>query len=472
MRLPPARSSARVAFAAMPIPVLTAAEEKQGLERLNPGFRLLLAEQGIPVAVQGVFGHMKILTYELYAKLEPDEAALRRWLRADGGLGLSEESTDNRVLVSALLVSWDACRDRITRRTALESEARATGRAPSLLRGDILTLRRAYESIHGDLVDEDAPGKGYLELKIENLHDGEIVAESLTEVASVADEAKTPVPGVGVDVRWDQVLQLKTGRHSVVAPRSPEELRHRIQLMKAMWGYLSLKGLAPQILSKYDGAIWDEYVKYILGPEGWGLETKGAGGEVVASPSWAGLLVWEYQIRKAAVKLLNNGKAATLGEAIRDGMREPRVYMRYFLQPISVSAGAAAALRVRDGPSSWPGEVETGYEPAAKRFRGDGAKGGGKAKGRGKGKGKDGGRGKGGSKAGAGTTAGKPDPKFRRQRADNPESLILQQGDKKVCYDYQVSTGCKRDKCVFLHTCGHCGETGHGYEACPKVKRP
>jgi len=238
-----------------------------------------------------------------------------------------------------------------------------------------------------------------------------------------------------------------------------------------MWGYISLKGLAPQFLSKYDGTIWDEYAKFILGPEGWGLETKGAEGEVVASPSWAGLLVWEYQIRKAAVKLINHGKAATLDEALRTSMREPRVYMRYFLQPISVNAGATAAMRVRDGAASWPGEVETGYEPAAKRFRGDGAKGGGKAKGRGKGKGKDGGRSKGGSKTGAGPAASKPELKFRRQRANNPEALTLQQGDKKVCFDYQVAAGCKRDKCMFLHACGHCGETGHGYEACPRVKR-
>jgi len=454
----------------MPLQVLTDAEEKQGLTALNPGFRLLLAEQGVPTAVQGVLGHLKIITYELYAKLEPDEAALRRWLRAGAGLGLDADTTDNRVLVSALLVTWDACRDRISRRTAMDSESRAAGRTPTLLRGDILALRRAYETVYGELVDDDAPGKGYLELKIENIHDGEIVAENLTEVTSVSDEAKTPVPGIGVDVRWDQVLQLKTGRHSVAAPRSPEELRRRIQLMKVLWGYISLKGVAPQILGRYDGTVWDEYAQYLLGPEGWGLETKGADGEVVASPSWAGLLVWEYQIRKAAVKLINNGRA-TLAEAIRESMREPRVYMRYFLQPISVTAGAAAATRVRGGATSWPGEVETGYEPAAKRFRGDGAKGGGKEKGRGKGKAKEGGRGKGSSKVGGGPGTSRPDPKFRKQRAANPQSLTLTQGDKKVCYDFQASPGCKRDKCVFLHTCAHCGETGHGYEACAKVRR-
>jgi len=278
------------------------------------------------------------------------------------------------------------------------------------------------------------------------------------------------VPGIGVDVRWDQVLQLKTGRHSVAAPRSPEELRHRIQLMRVMWGYISLKGLAPQFLTHYDGAVWDEYAKYLLGPEGWGLETKGAEGEVVASPSWAGLLVWEYQIRKAVVKLINNGKA-TLVEAIRISMREPRVYMRYFLQPISVTAGAAAAQRLHGGAPRWPGEVETGYEPAAKRFRGDGGKGGGKDKGRGKGKGKEGGRGKGSGKTGGSAGTGKPDPKFRKQRLLNRGALQLLQGDKQVCFDFQEAKGCRRDRCSFLHTCAQCGESGHGYEACPKVRR-
>jgi len=455
----------------MPIQVLTSAEEKAGVEQLNPAFRLLLAEAGVPVAIQGVLGHSRVTTYEMYAKLEPDEPSLRRWLRASGGFGLDEDTLENRVQVSALLIAWDACRDRITRRSALESEHRAAGRAPTLLRGDVLSLRRAYETVHGELIDEDAPGKGYIELKIENIHDGELVAENLTEVTSVAEEGKTPVPGVGVDVRWDQVLQLKTGRHSVAAPRSPEELRHRLQLMRVMWGYISLKGIAPQMLAQYDGTVWDEYAKYLLGPEGWALETKGAEGEIIASPSWAGLLVWEFQIRKAAVKLVNNGKAS-LTEALRTSMREPKVYMRYFLQPISVSAGAAAASRARSGGMSWPGEVETGYEPAAKRFRGEGGKGGGKDKGRGKGKGKDSSRGKGGDKSGSGPAVSKPHPSLRKQRSSHPDTLTLRQGDKKVCFDHQTVAGCKRDKCAFLHSCAHCGQTGHGYEDCAKVKRP
>jgi len=456
----------------MPLPVLGEAERKAGLESLQPAFRLLLAEQGVPLEIQEIYGHFKINSFEIYAKLEPDEASLRRWLKSGQGLGLDGEGADTRVTLSSLLVAWDACRDRVARRSALEAEQRASGRTPALLRGDVLSLRRAYEQVRGELTDEDAPGKGYIELKIEGFHDGEVVAENLTEVTSVADEAKTPVPGAGVDVRWDQVLQLRTGKHSVAAPRTPEEFRHRVLLMKTMWSYLRLKGVAPQALSKYDGSIWDDYARYVLGPEGWSMETKDASGQDIVKPSWAGLLHWEYQMRKAAVKLLNGG--ATLDEALKAGMKDAKVYMRYFLQPMSVAAGADAAARARDGGSGGPQWVGTGYEPAAKRRRPDGDKGGsGKAKGRGKStpKGGSGGKGKSGDKGGHKKEEG-PKHKFREQKAADPSSLTLAQGDKKVCYDFQNLKGCKRSNCSFLHACAWCGATDHGYEKpCPRLGR-
>jgi len=450
----------------MPLPVLTQEERETGFARLAPPFRLLLAEQGVPQDVQEVLGHFGFTTFEIYAKLDGDEQSVRRWLKAADGLGLDGAGTDTRVVISALLVAWDASRDRISRRSAMEAEQRAAGRAPGLLRGDILAVRRAYEKIKGEQRDEDAPGKGYLELKLEEFHDGELVAEHLSEVTSVSEEKKAPAQSGSVDLRWDNVLQLRTGRHTVAVPRSPEELRYRIRLMRTLWSYLKLKGVAPQLLSAYDGAIWDEYVEFVLGPQGWALQSMDANGQVVASPTWKGILHWEHELRKEAVKRINRG--AGFEPALKAAMKDSELRMRYLLQPIALTAAAEAVTRAGGGGHHLPAGAETGFEPAAKRFKGDGGKGAGKDKGKGAGRGKGGGpapplpQHDGAKKEFA--------AKFRKQREKHPATLRLSQGDKRVCYDYQGKNGCKKAACTYLHICAYCGESGHGYEKpCPKL---
>jgi len=455
----------------MPLAVLSEGEKAAGLAALEAPFRLLLSEHRVKQEVQEVFGHFGVVSFEVFAKLEGDEASVRRWVKSPDGLGIDGAGMESRVLVSTLLVAWDACRDRVSRRSAWEAEQRAAGRVPGLMRGDVLSVRRAFEKARGPQRDEDAPGKGYLELKIEEFNDGELSAEHLSEVTSVDDEKKAPAQGGSVDLRWDNVLQLRTGRHTVAVPRSPEEFRHRVRLMRTMWGYLKLKGVAPQLLAACDGSIWDEYAEYILGPQGWALRSLDSNGQLVAAPSWKGILRWEHELRKEAIKDMNNGTG--FEAAIRAAMKNTELRMRYLLQPIALTSATEALARMGPGGASLPQGAETGFEPAAKRFRAEGGKGDSKSGGRG--------GGKGGAKGQKGSKRGEPGPgsgpkqeyslSFRKQRTNNPSTVRLTVGDKKVCYDYQSRKGCSKSGCIFLHVCALCGETEHGYEKpCPKVK--
>jgi len=305
-------------------------------------------------------------------------------------------------------------------------------------------------------------------LKVEEFHDGELSAEHLSEVTSVSEERKAPAAGGSVDLRWDNVLQLRTGRHTVPVPRTPEEFRHRVRIMRTLWSFLKLKGVAPQMLAGYDGTIWDEYVEHVLGPQGWSLKTVDESGTMLAGPSWRGVLTWEHELRKEAVKRLNQGLG--FSEALRAAIKDPEVRMRYFLQPMAVATAADAVSRWGAGGGRLAQGAETGFEPDHKRFKGDGAKGGKKGGGKGlkglKGKGQPGGEG-----------ARKEDdhngfnPSFRRQRNAKPGSLTLEVGGKRLCYDFQNKAGCKKKDCLYLHACALCGATDHGYEKpCPKTK--
>jgi len=453
----------------MPLIVLTSDQKDAGMKALEPALRLLLAERKVPGEVQEVLGHYGITSIEVFAKVESDESAVRRWIKDPNGLGLDAPGTESRVTVSTLLVVWDACRDRVARRSALEAEHRAAGRAPGVMKGDLLSVRRAYESARGELRDEDAPGKGYLEMKLEEFNEGEIAAEHLSEVTAVADEKKAPATGGTVDLRWDNVLQLRTGKHTVPVPRTPEEYRGRIRLMRTLWSYLKLKGIAPQLLGDYDGSAWDTFVEYVLGPQGWGLQTLDSNGQVVAAPSWKGILHWEHELRREAAKRMNRG--TPFSQALKDATRDTELRMRYLLQPIAVSAAAEAVSRYGSGGAPLPLGTETGYEPALKRFKGGSAKGDGKGPGRKKGNGKGP---KGGSPPEGAPKAGQKTEyltTFKRQRDRYPETVRSKIGDKNVCFRFQEKKGCPKADCAYLHACAVCGATDHGYEKpCPKIK--
>ena len=97
-------------------------------------------------------------------------------------------SIGDRVAVAKLAEAWEAARQRATTTRKLDAEARVSGQTREMLKGVHLALRRACARNHGVVEDRRCPGRAYLEARLEQFDDGELEAESLAKVTTVALE--------------------------------------------------------------------------------------------------------------------------------------------------------------------------------------------------------------------------------------------------------------------------------------------
>ena len=63
-----------------------------------------------------------------------------------------------------------------------------------------------------------------------------------------------------------------------------------------------------EVLRNVNPNLFHKYMDYLLGEHVHGLKAKDAHGEVVSAPSLELVLSYEYQIAKAMVKSMNEGK--------------------------------------------------------------------------------------------------------------------------------------------------------------------
>ena len=195
-----------------------------------------------------------------------------------------------------------------------------------------------------------------------------------------------------------------------------------------------LKGLNPQ--------VFVEYVEYLLGDFVWKLASRGVGGTVLSTPSWALLLSYEHAIRKAMVKLVTQGK--TVKEALKTAMEDPVTKERFFTTPLCIEAVSGK----RPAPAEWQ------YTEAASSGQRQPGKGKGNPNKNAKGKGKGGGK---NNKKGERRS-------FRAGRSGcaskNPEGASL-------CYKFN-DQGCSVPNCPFVHACGKCFAAGVPMNRCKR----
>ena len=165
-----------------------------------------------------------------------------------------------------------------------------------------------------------------------------------------------------------------------------------------------LKDAVPETIS--------EYADYILGDTVRGLVARNDRGESVASPSFAQVLHYEYQVRKEQAKLI--GKGSSFKDALEAASKDYAIRERHFVTPMAVSAissgSGGGGIRGRDRSRSGTArggrrrnhlnDDRNSTSAGSGHWGGKGAgKGRGKGAHKGKGKGKDRGKGKADGKA-------------------------------------------------------------------------
>ena len=277
-----------------------------------------------------------------------------------------------------------------------------------------MAMKTAFEKKFWRLEDDFAPGKAYLEKKLEMIEKEDLRAELLSEVLCVRDDGDETLKPV-----WDAHMNLtavKVGT-KVPLPANAEQLRRRLSIMGAAWFFASSSHSSRPYLRDMEVHVWTEYANHLLGKFVLGL-LGGEDGAAVGYSDWEVILNYEQEIRREMVSRMRLG--IPLATALREAWSDLVVKDRYL-----VTALQKRTIRARGvaGDAPPPPKRPRGAAPREDR------------KGKGKCKGKD-------KKESLRTTAG--------CAGTTPDG-------NKVCYSFNNrGEGCKRKNCPFAHVCGVC----------------
>ena len=392
------------------------------LAKLSSDLLFILQEADVSLPNQARLGHLEVISVLLFAGLDETRVRVREALAADLPLDV-EGNAANRLEMAKLLVAWEAAKLQAEATQRNRAEARLGTQQRLVQPSEHQAMRAAVERVLGTLRDKEVPAKQVIAAKLEMLESNTPTAVLLTEVASVEDAEVE-----SFEAKIDPVtntLKIKSGKHSVAAPSTPEDLRLRHRRIGLAWDMLATKHSNRVWLSANMTDCMRRFSDFILGTQVAGLV---AGSRV---PSWSLVLAFELESRKAVCKWLRDGKVNTLADGYEKAISDVELLNRYFVIPFSLNTKETgwAASNVPPPPALTDG---------AGRPR----------KGNGKGK-----------------------PKNQDTSTTAKGKLTKATDGTPICWKFNRRGGCQDQNCRFLHICQRC-QGKHPYYSCKHVKRP
>jgi hypothetical protein len=426
-------------------------EEEIILEKakLSVDLSFLFDKTQIPPEVQAKFAALGYTDITVFAQAEETGPLLREMVKKDIGLN-PDTSADHRNAMARVVAAWKAAAKHTDRRDAEEAEQRVNDLPRTLKKGSHLELRRTFEKLYGELKEHKVPAPAYIEQKMEQVEDGELRAERLTEVLNRQDHKDEHG---SLKIQSDGTVKLQKCRVTGKMPSKPEELRKLFKIMGSCWEFTRLTFPAKSYLVDYTHNIWDDHVEWLLGDEIYENTILGASGEEIYRPSWQILLEYDYQVRQRACHEVNMNNM-TLARALKSARAHGPTERKYFTLPVSLAAASQTKLtsssrgRSRSPRSERPRDIAT--EPHAHSK--------GKGQGRHDSKPNNNSGGKGG---------GKQNSKSEKSNNRKFENATTPDGREK-CFRYNKKTGCPGN-CGRVHVCLMCNEP-HPKTECPSQR--
>ena len=392
-------------------------EVEDDVKKLSSDLRFILTERDISDPQQALIVRAGLTTMGLFQAAADD----RPGIRALAGALLGDPSQDGitpaekvRRQVSAAKVvdAWEVAKTRTEEATRVASEQAASRMPRTVTRSYMISLRRKYEEEFGRIPDSCFPCQALVEKRLEEVEEGEVRADALSEVASIEESSKEDILGAHLDK--DGVFKFRRSSKSVSLPTDSESLRTRVKMLGITFQLAAYKHRTRLWLQGVSPNLWLQHLEYVLGDEV--ARMKQTVMDVVVSPPWNVVLSYEFQIRKEACRLVMY-ESFTLEEAMTRAQSSSILKERHFSTPTGIS------LLVRRLPQ------KRSFEETRTS---------GKGKGKGGEKGSGGGQGKGAKGQGKG----------QKGHTQTPDGRL-------ICFRYQTKK-CSSKKCSFVHVCQRC----------------
>ncbi len=453
----------------MPLTRISAEESQAGLASLEPEFLALLESKHAPLEIRSLLGHLGVTRLSTFAHLEATEDAIRTMLTQDLGLDPSE-GMKARIQMASMVEVWKTARQRIQVADEVAAEARAQGRPRDLMATQAQSLRRAHSAVYGKLEDEDWPSRDYLSWRFAQFEEGEFRAETLSDVVNmVAAGDDGAEPSFSMLLTTTGKVATMRQRTKVDPPKTPEQLRRCYRLMATAWEVMKQVYPDRRLLAHYTAEVWNQMVSHLLGPKVAEYRSRNNIGI-----SWAGLLEYEYRIRKHAMMLITE-QGYQLEAALRAGWTDPTLENRYFTLELVTSGerlgdnqgnsapkgGSKGSKRAIDRELA---EVKRLKAQLAETIKSQASSGGGK----GGASSSSGGGSKGGGKGKSGGLSISKLNELRRNEAITNKDA---QGTL-ICQFFNIKNCTRGEGCRFVHICLRCHQGGHTIFDCTVAPKP
>ena len=393
-------------------------EVDEWVGKLSSELLFVLTSSQVPLYVQAKVASLGVTDLVVLAKVADTAAMFREFCTDD--LTIAPVGA-GKVLTSRLIGAWEAAELRGIKRKHEEAEQRV-GDQPRRLQKPVHTnLLRAFKQVYPKVSEDEVPSKLYIETKLEEIEDDDLVAELLSCVL-VKEEGDDGE--FGMELRPNGTFCMrKKGKTSSAAPKTSEELRTKYEVMANAWCMVKIKMPDLKVLKDFDRDILvNEFTKWILGKDVMRWPVKNAAGEVAFHPPWSLVLSFELEVRKQAMKLVNE-TGLSLQAGLQAAMKDHMLYQRYFLNCLSTSSGmlaAEAALGSNPKNMVFPAAVQVDGSNSWKKSA--------------------------------------PLPKVADPKVGSEEL------SRTICFKFQrgnCAGGCGR-----RHDCNFCGKPGHGEKVC------
>ena len=329
-----------------------AAERRlRAIEALDADFHGLLQLKGLSEVLQAKLAVARVRTIARFAAMADSRSAMRQF----GNEVLALDPLRDLVEVAALVDAWESATLRVAVRNQAVSEAKVSALPRAVPKVETSNLKEKFEAVHNiKLEDRATPAPSTLEQMFEQIEQGELKNMSIVQFVS-REDAEAEILGATIDKSTGN-LKVKKGYGECAKPTTPEEFRARANVMANTYLMAQIKYPQKALLKGLRRRDFQEYVNYLMGDSVLGLQARDQHGQVVSAPSFELALSYDFQLRRLAVRLANEG--ATFAQALRQARDDLPTKERYFLTPNAcapVACATNAASRSRSPPQRTPG---------------------------------------------------------------------------------------------------------------------
>ena len=292
----------------------------------------------VPPALQATISAVGIHTLVVFAKIEEYVHAFRNFVKTDLTMDLGT-GIHNKVATAKLLNAWETAQVRGRKRRedeamqkkwrpSAEASPYCTSRSPACFL--VCPLRAAQEA-------HSTPD--YLEARLQQMEDGELVTEKMSDIADLEDD--TGFQDLGIKLQPDgKISAARTSTKKGFVPKDSEEFRQKIQIMAHAWELIRLKLPGKPYLQNFSIKLFEDYADYILGDSVAKLAIE-AQGAFKVRPSWHLVVDFDFAFRERVSWAFDN-RHGTFKDFFKFAYDDANTYQTKFLTPHALHSGVAA----------------------------------------------------------------------------------------------------------------------------------